>query len=115
MNSKPPNPNDTSSDTTAARKVIVLPEHDRSFVPTGAEWRGITWLDVPGHDDYIKKLNFALLKRGKLDRYKECAGLHGAALRQRLNEISERIRGNSHKCHEKTRLRRKSTQRPKPP
>ena len=90
------NPGATPTTSMAARKVIVLPEHDRSFAPTGAQWRGITWLDVPGHDVPIKKLNFALLKRGKLDRYKECAGLHGAALRQRLNEISERIRGNSH-------------------
>ena len=115
MNSKPPNPNDNSSDTTAARKVIVLPEHDRSFVPTGAEWRGITRVGVPGDGDYIKKLELAPPKRGKPDPYKEGAGVHGAGRRQRLNEISERIRGNSHKRHEKTRLRRKSTQRPKPP
>jgi hypothetical protein len=101
--------------STAARKVIVLPEQDRSFAPTGAQWRGITWLDVPGHDVNIKKLNFALLKRGKLDRYKECAGLQGAALRQRLQDISERNRDNGHKRAEEARLRRKSTQRPKPP
>lgn len=109
------NPGATTTAATAARKVIVLPEQDRSFAPTGAQWRGITWLDVPGHDVNIKKLNFALLKRGKLDRYKECAGLHGAALRQRLNEINERNRDNGHKRAEVTRLRGKSTPRPKPP
>ncbi|WP_397385021.1 hypothetical protein [Prosthecobacter sp.] len=109
------NPGATTTTSTAARKVIVLPEQDRSFAPTGAQWRGITWLDVPGHDVHIKKLNFALLKRGKLDRYKECAGLHGAALRQRLQDISERNRDNGHKRAEEARLRRKSTQRPKPP
>lgn len=109
------NPGATTTASTAARKVIVLPEQDRSFAPTGAQWRGITWLDVPGHDVHIKKLNFALLKRGKLDRYKECAGLHGAALRQRLHDITERNRDNSHKHREEARQRRKSNPRPKPP
>mgnify|MGYP000429137996 CR=1 FL=1 len=109
------NPGATPTTSMAARKVIVLPEQDRSFAPTGAQWRGITWLDVPGHDVPIKKLNFALLKRGKLDRYKECAGLYGAALRQRLNEINERNRDNGHKRAEVTRLRGQSTPRPKPP
>lgn len=109
------NPGATTTASTTARKVTVLPEQDRSFAPTGAQWRGITWLDVPGHDVNIKKLNFALLKRGKLDRYKECAGLQGAALRQRLNEISERNRDNGHKRAEEARLRGKSNPRPKPP
>lgn len=108
-------PGAASTASTAARKVIVLPEPDRIFAPTGAQWRGITWLDVPGHDVHIKKLNFALLKRGKLKGYKECAALHGMALRQRLNEISERNRVNSHKRQHETRLRDKSTPRPKPP
>ncbi len=91
-----------------------LPDHGR-FVPTGAQWRGITWLDVPGRDVNIKKLNFTLLKRGKLKGYKDCAGLHGASLRQRLNEISGRNRDNSLKRLAEARLRDQSNPRPKPP
>jgi hypothetical protein len=86
-----------------------------SRTPAVAPWRGITWLDVPGHDVHIKKLNFALLKRGKLKGYKECAGLHGAALLQRLNEICGRNRDIGLKRQEEARLRHPSTPRPKPP
>lgn len=99
----------------AARNLIVLPELDRSFVPTGAEWRGITWQDVPGHDAPIQKLNFALLKRGMLRGHKECAGLHGDALRQRLQDISERNRDNSHRQQEQARQRNPSRVRKKKP
>ena len=109
------NPRATTTASTTARKVIVLPEQDRSFVPTGAEWRGITWQDVPGHDDYIKKLNFALLKRGKLKGYKDCATLHGAALRQHLQNISERNRDNSLKRQEEVLQRHSASPLPKLP
>jgi hypothetical protein len=91
-----------------AGNLRVLPDHDGSFVPTGAQWRGITWLDVPGHDDSSKKLNFALLKRGMLHGHKECAGLQGAALRQRLSEISGRNRSNSQQRREQSRQRHES-------
>ena len=101
-------PGTTPTASATDGKVLVLPDHDGSFIPTGAQWRGITWLDVPGHDDSIKKLNFALLKRGMLHGHKECAGLHGAALRQRLNEISGRNRSNSQQRREQSRQRHES-------
>lgn len=93
---------------TAGGAVVVLPDFDGSFTPTGALWRGITWQDVPGHDDPVKKLNFALLKRGMLRGYKACARLHGEALRQhllRLQDRSTRNRGISAQRHEELRLR----------
>ncbi|WP_395734688.1 hypothetical protein [Prosthecobacter sp.] len=96
-------PGTTPAASATAGNVLVLPDHDGSFVPTGAQWRGITWLDVPGHDDSSKKLNFALLKRGMLHGHKECAGLQGAALRQRLSEISGRNRSNSQQRREQSR------------
>jgi len=114
--SKKPNATNPSATSPGipAGDPCFLPDRG-SMVPAVAPWRGITWLDVPGHDVHIKKLNFALLKRGKLKGYKECAGLHGAALLQRLNEICGRNRDIGLKRQEEARLRHPSTPRPKPP
>ena len=80
--------------------------------PPGAQWHGITWQDVPGHDDYVKKMNFSLLKRGLLHGHKACARLEGEPLRQKLHELSERNRHNS-RTH--MALRRLQAQPPTPP
>ena len=65
------------------------------FVPTGEQWHGITWQDVPGRDDPTKKLNFTLIKRGKLNGYEDCTRLHDEALKQRLREICQSRRNES--------------------
>ncbi|MDI1313809.1 hypothetical protein [Prosthecobacter sp.] len=83
--------------------------------PPGPQWRGITWRDVPGHDESVQKLNFALLKRGMLRGHKCCRSLEGAALKDRLQELSQRNRENSQVCKENARLRHQSNPRPKPP
>ncbi len=83
--------------------------------PPGPQWRGITWQDVPGHDESIQKLNFALLKRGMLRGHKCCRPLQGEVLKQRLQELSQRNRDNSQGRREQSRQRRKANPRPKPP
>lgn len=62
-----------------------------------AEWHGITWRDVPGHDRATQKLNFSLLKRGLLRQHESCKKLHGEALKLKLHQLSDRNRRNSRK------------------
>jgi hypothetical protein len=83
--------------------------------PPGPHWRGITWHDVPGHDESIQKLNFALLKRGMLRGHKCCLPLEGEALKQRLQDLSQRNRDNSQGRRGQSQKRHKANPRPKPP
>ncbi len=103
----------------AARCRRLAPPDPGSVPPPGPQWRGITWQDVPGHDQAIQKLNFSLLKRGLLHGHKCCAQLEGEALKQQLNELSLRNRGNSRVRKEQSQKRKKSrakkTPRAKPP
>ncbi|MCX6847895.1 MAG: hypothetical protein NTY98_03150 [Verrucomicrobia bacterium] len=103
----------------AARCRTLVPPDPGMLQPPGPQWRGITWRDVPGHDESIQKLNFSLLKRGLLRGHKSCRPLEGEELRQRLQDISKRNRDNSRHRQEQSRLRRKSQAqnkpRPKPP
>ncbi len=86
-----------------------------SCPPPGPQWRGITWQDVPGHDESIQKLNFALLKRGMLRGHKCCLPLEGEALKQRLQDLSQRNRDNSQGRKDPSQKRHKANPRPKPP
>ncbi len=81
----------------ASRRKPPLPEAGMPAPrwAAGQHWRGITWHDVPGHDKFTKKMNFSLLRRGLLRGHRSCAPLEGEALRQELNDLSERNRHNS--------------------
>jgi hypothetical protein len=57
---------------------------------SAAVWRGITWSDVPGHDDESRKMNFSMLKRGLGFVAKQCRGLEGEELKARLQGLAER-------------------------
>lgn len=59
-------------------------------------WRGITHRDVPGTDDESRRMNFALLKRGKWGCLPE-RHIEGDELRQHLQKITERSRGAAKK------------------
>ena len=85
--------------------------------PVEQGWRGITWLDVPGHDRATKKLNFSLLKRGLLKGHKCCAELEGPALKQKLQDLSARNRHNSRlrQAHARLPAQSPNPQRPTPP
>lgn len=83
-------------------------------LPPGPEWRGITWRDVPGHDEHLQKLNFALLKRGMLNGHKCCRSLEGEALKQRLQELTRRNRDNSRR-HQQAAQQRKLARASAPP
>jgi len=56
------------------------------------EYHGITWQDVPGKDSENKKLNFAMLRRGK--SWKDISHLHGDELKAALATISSRQKVN---------------------
>ncbi len=100
---------------TRRRRRRKLPVDGMPQPPPGPHWRGISWEDVPGHDDHIKKLNFSLLRRGLLSGYKSCAGLMGAALKQELQELSVRNRHNSRTDAARSRNQKEPTPRPNPP
>jgi hypothetical protein len=68
------------------------PPEYRSSSPV---WHGITWQDVPGHDEHTQKLNFSLLRRGMLKGHKKCLSLEGEELKAELQKLSERNRQNS--------------------
>lgn len=115
-------PATVASEGVAARYAAMMAERRRQpakpeagMQPQGAQWRGITWQDVPGHDESIKKLNFALLKRGMLSGHKCCKRLEGEALKNRLEELSRRNRGNSQHRKEKKPPLPKAAQHCAPP
>ena len=107
-----------NQDKTAAgrRRRRVLPEDGMpKSPPPGPHWRGISWEDVPGHDENVKKLNFSLLRRGLLSGYKSCAGLMGEELKRELQELSDRNRLNSRTDEARARNGAKPTRSHPPP
>ena len=98
----------------AARCRTLAPPGPGLLQPPGPEWRGITWRDVPGHDEHLQKLNFALLKRGMLNGHKCCRSLEGEALKQRLQELTRRNRDNSRR-HQQSAQQRKLARASAPP
>ena len=99
---------------TRRRRRRKLPESGMD-VPPGPQWRGISWEDVPGHDENVKKLNFSLLRRGLLSGYKSCAGLMGEELKRELQELSDRNRLNSRTDEARARNGAKPTRSHPPP
>lgn len=60
-----------------------------------ALFRGITWRDVPGHDEAAKKMRFSLLKRGDWTGYKTAQYLEGEALKAAFAKINESQKAKS--------------------
>jgi hypothetical protein len=106
---------DTQAKTPGARRRRSSLPANGIPMPPGPHWRGISWEDVPGHDAHIKKLNFSLLRRGLLSGYKSCIGLEGAALKQELQELSDRNRHNSRTDTARARNQATPPPRPLPP
>ncbi len=61
-------------------------------------WRGISWREVPGRDEAMKKMRLSLLKRGDWKGYKSCQYLEGDALKAAFAKINESQKAKSQKA-----------------
>lgn len=77
------------------------------IMPDPPPWRGITHRDVPGTDDESRRMNFAMLKRGKWGCLPPGSTIEGDELRQHLLKVTERARGAAKKGWESMAAARK--------
>jgi hypothetical protein len=75
------------------RNIISHKNHDHhhpAIVGPDGTWKGLTWRDMPGVTDDVRRLNFALYRRGLHSGVKDRVTVERAANARRIKALKRR-------------------------